>query len=96
MLQNFLKINGILFILIISLGIFLLECFKTEQRSLEVSIAIPGNDKEKSLIINESSDKISFHVLVKTFPIKKFVFGRTGIVGVMIIYLFKYKPIKKV
>lgn len=48
MLQNFLKINEILFILIISLGIFLLECFKTEQRSLEVSIAIPGNDKEKS------------------------------------------------
>ncbi|EMN51874.1 putative lipoprotein [Leptospira interrogans serovar Autumnalis str. LP101] len=71
MLQNFLKINGILFILIISLGIFLLGCFKTEQRSLEVSIAIPGNDKEKSLIINESSDKISFHVLVKNVSNKE-------------------------
>ncbi|WP_061296132.1 hypothetical protein [Leptospira interrogans] len=71
MLQNFLKINGILCILIISLGIFLLGCFKTEQRSLEVSIAIPGNDKEKSLTINESSDKISFHVLVKNISNKE-------------------------
>ncbi|MDI7165475.1 hypothetical protein [Leptospira santarosai] len=73
MVQNFLKITRVFWcpFILISLGTFFLECFKTEQRSLEVSIAIPGNDKEKSLIIYESSDKIIFHVLVKNVSNKE-------------------------
>ncbi|EMN01814.1 hypothetical protein LEP1GSC021_1623 [Leptospira noguchii str. 1993005606] len=73
MIQNFLKITRVFWypFILISLGIFLLECFKTETKSLEVSIVIPGNDKEKSLFIYDSSDKIIFHVLVKNVSNKE-------------------------
>ncbi|EMY16126.1 hypothetical protein LEP1GSC043_2940 [Leptospira weilii str. Ecochallenge] len=73
MLQNFLKISRIFWLpfILISLGVFFLKCFKSEQELLEVSIAIPGNDNEKGFMIYESSNKITFHVLVKNVSNKE-------------------------